>query len=82
MGMAGNMWCPLGSIWICGFYNRVFGRPCAWESLVAAIAGCFCGRRMDLPSQSGTSEIDRHWNYWKTLLKITLKMSREKKMTP
>lgn len=79
MSMAGNVGGPLGSVWICGFYNRVFARPCSWESLAAAINVCFCGRIMDLPGQSETSEIDSHWNYWKTLLKITLKMSRGEK---
>lgn len=50
------------------------------QSSVAAVDGCFYGRT-DLPSQSGMSGIERHWNYRKALLKMTVKMSGGKKMT-
>ena len=65
-------------IWICGFDKRLFTRPCSWESPV--VDGYVYGRGTDLSSQSGTSGIERHCNYRKTLLKMTLKMSRGKKM--
>lgn len=60
MGMAGNLWCPLGSVWICGFIIKYLPDHVPGSHWVSAINGCFCGRIMDLPSQSETSEIDRH----------------------
>lgn len=63
------------------FCDRVSARPRAWDSAMAAADGSFYGRRTDLPSQSGMSGIEDVGSTEKTLLKMTLKMSRGKKMT-
>lgn len=81
MGMAENVWCLQEAFGFVDFIIEYLPDHVPGSHWVSAINGCFCGRIMDLPRQPETSEIDRHWNYWKTLLKITLKMSRGEKKT-
>lgn len=86
VGTVGNVWRTLESvwifIWICGFCNRVSAGSYAWELAISQLMGISMGEEQTCQVHLERQKLkDIRTTKKKTLLKMTLKMSRGKRMT-